>query len=288
MTGYGKGMIQSDSLTVVAELKSLNGKTSDIRCRLPYNYKAQEITLRKLILEKAYRGKLEYTITIDSDQGSADNVINESLYKKYYKDIKKIESELGINNQTDYTQTILRIPNVVDSHQAEVTEEEINAVLEATNIAITNLNKYRADEGVGLLADLDSRSVNILDLLTKIEPYEKARIDKIKAKMKRNIEDVLPAEQMDQNRFEQEIVYYIEKLDINEEKVRLSQHCKYFGEILHSDTIVKGKKLGFVAQEMGREINTLGAKAQDKNIQQLVVSMKDELEKLKEQLFNIV
>lgn len=288
MTGYGKGIVQSKNLTVVAELKSLNGKTTDIRCRLPSAYKEQEIHLRKLILEKAYRGKLEYNITVESEEGTEDYGINKSLFKKYYADLSSLSKDLGISTDTDYLQAILRIPNVVDAKFAEVSEEEYKAVLAATEIAIEELNDFRAEEGASMLTDLMHRSENIANLLTDIEPFEAERVEKIKAKMRRNVEDVIPSQQIDNNRFEQEIIYYLEKLDVNEEKIRLAQHCKYFSEVLGSETIEVGKKLGFIAQEMGREINTLGSKAQDKNIQQIVVSMKDQLEKIKEQLFNVV
>jgi len=288
MTGYGKGVVQSKNLTVVAELKSLNGKTTDIRCRLPSAYKEQEIHLRKLILEKAYRGKIEYNITVESENGSEDYSINKSLFKKYYNDLHELSNELSIAPGTDFVQSILRIPNVVDAKFAEVSEEEYKAVLDATNIAIEELNDFRAEEGASMMVDLVERSENISSLLIKIEPFEAERVQKIKDKMRRNVEDVIPSQQIDNNRFEQEIIYYLEKLDVNEEKVRLTQHCKYFTEVLKSETVAVGKKLGFIAQEMGREINTLGSKAQDKNIQQIVVSMKDELEKIKEQLFNVV
>jgi len=288
MTGYGKGTFQSDNYTVIAEIKSLNGKTSDVRCRLPSSYKEEELTLKKLILSKGHRGKIDFTITIQSDQAAADFNINESLFKKYYTDLTRLGKEVGNTAQADYTEAILRIPNVVDSQYSEVSKEEFDAVLKATEIALHNLNDFRASEGQSLLADLQKRSANILELLGQVTPYEEERITRIKDKMRRNIEDVVPSQQMDKNRFEQEIIYFLEKLDVNEEKVRLAQHCKYFDEILNSDKIEVGKKLGFIAQEMGREINTLGAKAQHKNIQQIVVSMKDELEKIKEQLFNVV
>ena len=288
MTGYGKGICQSEDLTVVAELKSLNGKTTDIRCRLPNAYKEQEITLRKLILEKAYRGKLEFSISIESQNDSGEYSVNPTLFKRYYKELSQLRAEAGGRSDTDLTEAILRIPNVVDSKYQEIGEAEYEAVVKATNLAIQKLNDFRAVEGHSLLADLAKRSANIRSLLDDLEPYEHERIQRIKDKMRRNVEDVVPQKQMDQNRFEQEIIYYIEKLDINEEKVRLAQHCKYFVEVLNSDALTVGKKLGFIAQEMGREINTLGAKAQDKNIQQIVVSMKDELEKVKEQLFNVV
>jgi len=288
MTGYGKGTFQSENYTVIAEIKSLNGKTTDVRCRLPSSYKEEEIALRKLILAKAHRGKMDFNITIQSDEAAADFSINEALFKKYYGDLARLASEVGATTEVNHTEAILRIPNVVDSQYSEVSEEEYRAVVQATEIAIANLNDFRASEGLSLIKDLRERSHNILELLGQVEPYENDRIERIKSKMRRNIEDVVPSQQMDKNRFEQEIIYFLEKLDVNEEKVRLAQHCKYFDEILNSDKIEVGKKLGFIAQEMGREINTLGAKAQHKNIQQIVVSMKDELEKIKEQLFNVV
>lgn len=288
MTGYGKGIVQTENITVVAELKSLNGKSTDIRCRLPLAYKEQEIQLRNLILEKAHRGKMDYSISIESEQGTEEYSINKGLFKKYYKQIEQIQRETGIGGDEDLIGAILRMPEVVSTTYTEVDEEEFKAVRQATEKAIVELNKFRAEEGVSLYEDLNVRCNNIKDLLNEVEKYEQPRIDRIKERMNRQLEEKIAHDQIDKNRFEQEIIYYIEKLDINEEKVRLSQHCKYFGEILSSDTLQVGKKLGFVAQEMGREINTLGSKAQDKDLQKIVVNMKDQLEKIKEQLFNVV
>jgi len=271
MTGYGQSSKAFKDKTIRVEIKSLNGKTSDIRCKVPGSYKEKEIQLRKYLLEKAYRGKFDFSLTIESEKGDDEYGLNKALFKKYYHEISGLQDELGIP-QGDIVQTILRIPNVVGSINDELDEEEWKAVMDTTTEAISALNNFRAEEGTAAEKDLREASTRIATLLEEVVPFEGGRIEK----------------KADRNRFEQEIIYYIEKLDINEEKVRLAQHCKYFDEVLNSDKAVVGKKLGFIAQEMGREINTLGAKANEKNIQQIVVSMKDALEKIKEQVANIV
>ena len=287
MTGYGQASNQFKDKKIQVEIKSLNGKTSDIRCKVPGSYKEKEIQLRKTLMDKGYRGKFDFTLTIESDKGDDEYGLNKALFRKYYKELKELRKELGIDSG-DIVQAILRIPNVVGAVNEEVDEEEWKVVLKTTEDAIKALNKFRAEEGKAAQHDLKDGVKSILKRLEDVEPFEKERIKNLKERFKKNLSDFITDETMDRNRFEQEILYYLEKLDINEEKVRLSQHCKYFKEILTSGESVIGKKLGFIAQEMGREINTLGAKANDKSIQQLVVSMKDALEKIKEQIANIV
>lgn len=287
MTGYGQSSKAFKDKTIRVEIKSLNGKTSDIRCKVPGSYKEKEIQLRKYLLEKAYRGKFDFSLTIESEKGEDEYGLNKALFKKYYHEISGLQEELGIP-QGDIVQTILRIPNVVGSINDELDEEEWKAVMDTTTEAISALNNFRAEEGTAAEKDLREASTRIATLLEEVVPFEGGRIETLKDRFRRNLEEFNSDEKADRNRFEQEIIYYIEKLDINEEKVRLAQHCKYFDEVLNSDKAVVGKKLGFIAQEMGREINTLGAKANEKNIQQIVVSMKDALEKIKEQVANIV
>ena len=287
MTGYGQSKNQFQDKTITVEIKSLNRKTTDIRCKVPAAYKEKEITLRKMVLDQAYRGKFDFTLSVESDKGDDEYGLNKSLFKKYYKELSELKDELGIE-QTDMVQAIMRIPNVVGAVTEEVDEAEWQCVVKTTKEAIEQLNNFRKVEGVPTLNDLMDASNTIMNNLEEIKPYEEQRVEALRERFKRNLEEFLTNEQIDRNRFEQEMIYYIEKLDINEEKVRLSQHCKYFNEVLKSDEIVVGKKLGFIAQEMGREINTLGAKAQEKNIQKLVVSMKDALEKIKEQVANII
>ena len=287
MTGYGQASNQFKDKTIRVEIKLLNGKTSDIRCKVPGSYKEKEIQLRKNLMDKAYRGKFDFTLTIESDKGDDEYGLNKSLFRKYYKELSELKEELNIDSG-DIIQSILRIPNVVGAINEEVDEDEWAVVLETSENAIKALNNFRGEEGKAAEKDLKEAAQAISDLLLKIEPFEGGRIETLKERFRKNLEDFQADEQVDRNRFEQEIIYYLEKLDINEEKVRLSQHCKYFNEVLDSGNPAIGKKLGFIAQEMGREINTLGAKANEKNIQRMVVSMKDALEKIKEQVANIV
>lgn len=287
MTGYGQANNQFKDKKIHVEIKSLNGKTSDIRCKVPGSYKEKEIQLRKYLLEKAYRGKFDFTLTIESDKGDDEYGLNKALFRKYYEELMELKSELNIESG-DIVQSILRIPNVVGAINEEVDDEEWEVVMKTTDDAIQALNNFRAEEGKAAERDLKDAAASIEDLLSKVEPFEEGRIETLKERFRKNLEDFKTDEKVDRNRFEQEIIYYLEKLDINEEKVRLAQHCKYFEEVLNSGNPAIGKKLGFIAQEMGREINTLGAKANEKNIQRMVVSMKDSLEKIKEQVANIV
>lgn len=287
MTGYGQASNQFKDKTIQVEIKSLNGKTSDIRCKVPGSYKEKEIQLRKNLMDKAYRGKFDFSLTVESDKGDDEYGLNKALFRKYYNELTELKEELGIDSG-DIIQSILRIPNVVGAINEEIDEDEWEVVLRTSDEAIKALNNFRAEEGKAAEKDLKDAASTIAELLTKVEPFEGGRIETLKERFRKNLEDFQTDEKVDRNRFEQEIIYYLEKLDINEEKVRLSQHCKYFNEVLDSGNPEIGKKLGFIAQEMGREINTLGAKANEKNIQQMVVSMKDALEKIKEQVANIV
>ncbi len=287
MTGFGHASGSFDNKKLTLEIKSLNGKTSDLRLKLPTYYKEKEIELRNLILKNAHRGKLEATLSIDSESGHDEFGLNKPLFKKYYRELKEMQSELG-SNQGDLVQGILRIQNVVKPIDTELAEEEWNVVMQLATDAVNKLNTFRIREAQAMEMDLRNNILSISEKLDAVEPFEKQRIENLKARMKRHLDEFVGAQNVDLNRFEQEVLYYMEKLDINEEKVRLSQHCKFFIEVIGNADALKGKKLGFIAQEMGREINTLGAKAQDSNIQQFVVGMKDELEKIKEQLANIV
>ena len=287
MTGYGRASTQFKDKTIQVEIKSLNGKTSDIRCKVPGSYKEKEIQLRKNLMDKAYRGKFDFTLTIESDKGDDEYGLNKALFRKYYEELSELKEELNIESG-DIIQSILRIPNVVGAINEEVDEDEWEVVLQTSENAIEALNNFRAEEGKAAEKDMKDAALLISELLGKVEPFEQGRIETLKERFRKNLEEFQTDEKVDRNRFEQEIIYYLEKLDINEEKVRLSQHCKYFSEVMDSGKPEIGKKLGFIAQEMGREINTLGAKANEKNIQRMVVSMKDALEKIKEQVANIV
>lgn len=287
MTGFGQATGEYLDKRIRVEVKSLNGKTSDIRCRVPSSYKEKEISLRKYVIDNAYRGKFDFILTVESEKGDDEYGLNKALFRKYYKELKELQQELGFDGG-DMLQSILRIPNVVGSATEELEADEWEVVLQTTQEAIAALNNFRAEEGTAAERDLREASQNISSLLSEVEQYEDGRIETLKERFRKNLEEFNQDEKVDRNRFEQEIIYYIEKLDVNEEKVRLEQHCKYFDEVMNSDAVEVGKKLGFIAQEMGREINTLGAKANEKNIQMIVVSMKDSLEKIKEQVANIV
>lgn len=285
MTGYGRSDRNYNSKEISVEIKSLNGKTSDLRLKVPANFKEKELEIRKMIMEGCARGKLEASIFVISQHGEEEYALNKELFQKYLDELTAFSLP---NSSADYVQAILRIPNVVKTELGELNEEEWLVIKDVTKEALANLKSFRKTEGAMTENDFKQRVNKIVQLLGEITPYENERIEKLKVRLKSKLDEFKTNEKVDPNRYEQEIIYYIEKLDINEEKVRLSQHCKYFLEILANDQEAVGKKLGFISQEMGREINTLGAKAQDANIQQRVVGMKDELEKIKEQVLNII
>ncbi len=287
MTGYGKGAEIFDGKEITVEIKSLNGKTSDVRLRVPNAYKQKEMELRKLVINHALRGKIDFSIKIGAGFDDDEFAINTPLIKKCAAELKTIQNELELSN-TDILQSIMRIPNAVISNELEVTDEEWEAIKKATLLALDQLKDFRKEEGNSLKEDFVLRVTNINNLLDAVEPHEKERVEKLKERLTKNLNQYVKDENVDQNRFEQEIIYYLEKIDITEEKVRLKQHCIYFIDTLNNSDEEVGKKLGFISQEIGREINTLGAKAQNSDIQKIVVNMKDELEKIKEQLANII
>ena len=287
MTGFGRASGEFNGKQIQIELKSLNGKATDVRVRIPNNFKEKEILLRNLVLERLHRGKIDLNISNPAGSGHEEFALNKELFAKYYKEIEALKRDLKFENE-DALQSILRIPNVMTPVDEEMSEEEWSFVKEVLDKAISNFLSFSQTEGDAMYKDLSLRINNIISLLNSVNPQEGERIEKIKERIRKNLNLHFSSENVDQNRFEQELIYYIEKLDITEEKVRLEQHCNYFLEILNDSGVVKGKKLGFISQEMGREINTLGAKSQDSTLQQIVVNMKDELEKIKEQLANVV
>lgn len=289
MTGYGKASGEYKAKTIAVDIKSLNGKSSDVRVKCPNNYRDKEIEMRNLVMEGAKRGKLEVTINVNSESGEDEYGLNVPLFKTYYQELSQVRKELGVTSTNDdLTAAIIRIPNVVTTLDTDIEEEEWEVLTTTIKEAVDNLNNFRKVEGKAMEKDLKENIHFIMKKLEEVKPHEEARIGRLKTRLKKNLEDFLGSENVDHNRFEQEVIFYMEKLDINEEKVRLSQHCKYFLEELGSDEIAVGKKLSFISQEIGREINTLGAKAQNSDIQQIVVKMKDALEQIKEQLANVV
>jgi uncharacterized protein (TIGR00255 family) len=285
MTGFGRAQAQYKDKTYTIEIKTLNAKASDVRVKVPSGFREYEIKLRQYILEKVVRGKTELNISVMSESDDVENALNIPLFTKYYKDIHNVSLDLGIPDG-DYIQGILRIPNVIKSSDYELSDEEWKFILATCDKALDKLNIFRKAEGKVLFDDLVNRIEQIVKLTDQIDIHESDRIEKLRERLRKNLDEYLNDQQVDLNRFEQEVIYYIEKLDIHEEKVRLSQHCTYFLEEINSNSFSKGKKLGFLAQELGREINTIGSKAQYTEIQKIVVEMKNELDQIREQLAN--
>ena len=284
MTGYGRQEVSYNNMNVIAEIRSLNGKLADVRIKTALQLGEREIQLRKRVLDRAVRGKLDVSLDVKGSGMTELGLPDPEVIKTFYRSIKGIGDDLGIEDHSLFS-TILRLPNAFQAPEMEIDENLWEAVAEAINGALDNLQAFRSKEGESIMADLTDRVHNIESLLNDVEPFESEREENLKERLRQKIHE-LEREAIDQNRFEQEIIYYLDKLDIHEEKIRLAQHCKYFVEILHSEGSVKGKKLNFVSQEIGREINTLGAKAQWSPIQRIVVQMKDNLENIKEQLAN--
>ncbi len=287
MTGYGRVSTSFKEKTISIEIRSLNSKYTDIRLKTPQNYKEKETYFRKTLTERLQRGKIEMVLEIKSLQGDEGYGLNAPLFKKYYKELKALNSELGISNG-DLVPSILRLPNVVASAEEDIDENEWSTVQDVLKSTLDKFDSFRKEEGNAMENDLVKRVSNISKLLKDIDPHEKERTDNLRQRLHQKLEEHLGKDKIDENRFEQEILFYLEKFDITEEKVRLAQHCKYFKEEIDKQVMIKGRKLSFISQEIGREINTLGAKAYSSTIQRLVVEMKDELEKIKEQVANSV
>ncbi|MDF7818798.1 YicC family protein [Runella sp. MFBS21] len=291
MTGFGKATIESATLSVTAEVKSLNSKFLDIFCRIPRNYSEREIEIRNLITQNLERGKVEFTLTVTPlGDGSAGTVVNRALVKAYFKDLHQTAEELSFSpNPTDVLRMALQMPNayLADAPTEEQQLAEIAQIHQTVLEALKKCTEFRIQEGRALDRAFKEAIKKIGALLAEIEVLDQNRIPAVRERLRKNVRDLLQDESFDQNRFEQELVYYVEKFDISEEKVRLKNHLVYFLETIKSKDS-NGKKLNFIAQEIGREINTIGSKANDAPIQHLVVQMKDELEKIKEQTANII
>jgi len=286
MTGYGKSVRQLEHKSIQVEIRSLNAKGLDLSFRMPHAYKEKEPHFRNMVSRKLERGKIDVFATYDVTEQYTEYALNKSLFKKYYLELKDITDELKVEESQNLIPTILNLPDVLTSKKEEIDQKEWDALEECFVEALESTDNYRRSEGMDMEIDLQTRIKNISRLLEQIEPFEKQRIVYIKQKIQNNLLEF--DADYDTNRFEQELIYYMEKLDINEEKVRLAKHISHFQETLNLENFNKGKKLGFIVQEMGREINTLGAKAYDSDIQNIVIQMKDELEKIKEQLSNIL
>ena len=287
MTGFGRASRSFADKLISAEVRSLNSKFSDLRFKVPSNFREREQEIRRRITERTERGKIDAIVEVKSLQGEDGYTINEPLFRKYYREIESLAGELGIE-KGDIVQTILRIPNVVASEEREIDEDEWAAIMSVVNDALDQFDQFRLTEGAAMEADLRDRIENIRGQLQLVPPFELERMDRLRQRLRQNLDEFMGKENVDENRFEQEVLFYLEKMDITEEKVRLEQHCIFFLEELEIPVMVKGRKLSFISQEMGREINTLGAKAYSAEIQRLVVAMKDDLEKIKEQVANIL
>ncbi len=287
MTGYGRSNGSFGDKSISVEVRALNSKMTDLKMRLPGDYKEKEIELRKVVTDHAERGKIDLIIEVQNTNGAAAISLNESLFRGYHAALTRLANDLNLSHN-DLLPAILRIPNVVATSSGEVDEEEWAVVLATVVRALDTFKAFRRKEGHALEADLRVRVANILLYLSELTPFETERFVRMRERLRNNMEEAMGKENLDNNRFEQEILYYLEKMDLTEEKVRLEQHCKYFLDQIGNKEQSAGRTLNFISQEMGREINTLGAKAYDADIQRLVVQMKDELEKIKEQLANVL
>ena len=284
MTGYGKAEGQIGSKNYTVELRSLNSKQLDLNVRMPGTYKDKEMDLRNYLALEAVRGKVDLTIYYDSSGVEKKVTINKALMESYYEDLKEVAEHIK-QEQVDYMSLLMRIPDAISPEKQEPDAEEWNQIEILIKQALENFKHYRVEEGKVLEADFRLRIEAILQGLKDIEEPANQRKERIKERLWNNLDELIPRDKIDQNRYEQEIVYYLEKLDVTEEQVRLKKNCEHFLEAL-SEPESQGKKLGFISQEIGREINTIGSKANDAEMQRIVVGMKDELEKIKEQALN--
>ena len=285
MTGYGKAVVAYKDKKIHAEVKSLNSKQLDVNTRIAPLYREKEMEVRQMVAEALIRGKVDMSVWIEKDTLVDATPINAALVENYYNQIKAIADKTGIPVPEDWFYTLLRMPDVLTKTDVEELEdEEWLAVKQAVVEALKNLVDFRKQEGAALEKKFTEKVDNIQQLLAEIEPYEKGRVEKIKARIEGGLQQI-PGVEYDKNRLEQELIYYIEKLDISEEKQRLANHLKYFRETM-AEPAGQGQKLGFIAQEMGREINTTGSKSNQAEMQNIVVKMKDELEQIKEQVLN--
>ena len=287
MTGFGKSVTEIPGKKVTVEVRSLNSKALDLNLRLPYIYKEKELGLRSDISKQIERGKIDLTVFTESNQETLPVAINKTLAKTYYRELKALSEELN-ESSTNLLALVMKMPEVMKAERevVELDEEEWQQVKLAVDKAIEEFQKFRSDEGKILANEFQTRIGIIYALLADVVKMDGSRVENVRTRIKNNIAEFVEKEKIDQNRFEQELIYYIEKLDITEEKLRLKTHLDYFTNTLQEPS--SGRKLGFISQEIGREINTIGSKANDASIQKLVVMMKDELEKIKEQTLNVL
>lgn len=289
MTGFGKQLVSTDKNNYQIEIRTLNSKQVDINLRMPFFLKEYELDIRSTLNKSLIRGKIDVNIINEKASTNAVPTINQAVADHYFNEIRTLSNtlNLNINKPEEFISLILKMPDVLSSPIETVDPEEYKHLKNGLERAIKQVNEFRSEEGEALAKDLTERILTIIELQKQVDPHEPERAKRIKERIINNLANFSNDVQQDENRLEQEMIYYIEKLDITEEKVRLKKHCDYFLETMSAEKF-PGKKLGFITQEIGREINTMGAKASDADIQKLVVLMKDELEKIKEQLFNIL
>ena len=282
MTGYGKVVLELNAKTVRIEIKSLNSKSLDLNVRMPNDYRPKELELRKIIGSRLKRGKIDVSFYVDIEKARNPTKINTSIVKNYMDQLSNIS---GGGQNLDLLKMAIKMPDSISAEKEEIDEQEWSLIISGAEDALNKIENYRKDEGKALYSDFSNRLNNIKSLLKKAVEIDPERIKKVRERLTKSVLEL--KEKIDQNRFEQELIYYIEKLDINEEKIRLDNHLDYFFKTLNQNQS-NGKKLGFIAQEIGREINTIGSKANYAPMQKIVVQMKDELEKIKEQLLNVL
>lgn len=286
MTGYGRATHRHDGMTYTVELRSLNSKQNDLRLRTSTQLHKYEMDLRRLVLDATQRGKLEMTIEVVNETGADTLKVNTTLLNRVFDQVMTDMQDRKAHADGLYA-ALLRIPGIVESGSRRLEEAEWAQLQQTARACLQHLDEYRLQEGAVLAQDLADSARGISELLAQVPPFEEGRIKTVRERMAKHLEDFMGRNNVDKNRYEQEVIFYLEKMDINEEKVRLEQNCAYFLDILHNDDRIKGRKLNFISQEIGREINTLGAKAYSPDIQKLVVNMKEHLEKIKEQLANV-
>ena len=287
MTGYGKAECELSAKKITIEIKTLNSKNIDIHTKIPSYYREKELEIRNLLTDKLQRGKVEISLYYEITDEAQAAEVNTQIVKSYYQQLKGVADEVGLNASDVLLQTVMRLPDTLRMDRTEIDDEEWHALRRIIVEAADEVNSFREQEGRSLYTDVSNHIKSIKGFLPEIEIFEKQRVDKIRERIASNFNELFGDKDIDKNRLEQEILYYLEKLDINEEKVRLDNHCNYFLEMLEDNEPI-GKKLGFICQEIGREINTVGSKANDYEIQRRVVLMKDELEKVKEQIANVL
>ncbi len=287
MTGYGRAVAELPQKNVIVEVKSLNSKQLDLNSKIPSIYRDKDLEIRNYVSSYLIRGKVDITISIETKEGAGERKIQKKLAQAYYAEIDSLAKELGAENFSTMD-AVLRLPDIWATESTPfASENEWTIVMDAVKKATENIVAYRQHEGIALDKDLRANIATIEELLASIEPFEKSRVGKIREKIEAALNEFIESDKIDKNRLEQEMIFYVEKLDINEEKVRLAQHCKYFLDTMENEQYA-GKKLNFIAQEMGREINTTGSKSNDADMQRIVVQMKDNLEKIKEQVLNVL